>query len=138
MLAYLSAAEKKGEDWRGQTLHLAAALLTAFALAAFLAIAGFDLIRLVLAPEAFHVALIRTVALCSLAFGLAVAGARLERTAMVRAAYAAVAFVAAKLVFEDLRHGHLEFTAASIFLVALTLIAVPRLTRGRRDGLKEH
>ncbi|MGB8096214.1 MAG: hypothetical protein WCF17_03590, partial [Terracidiphilus sp.] len=138
VLAYLAAAETKSEDWRGQTLHLAAALLTAFSVAAFLAIAGFDLIGLVLAPQAFHVALIRTLALCSLAMGLAVAGARLGRAALVRAAYAAVAFVAAKLVFEDLRHGHLEFTAASIFAVALTLIAIPRLTRGRREGSTQH
>jgi hypothetical protein len=33
------------------------------------------------------------------------------------------------LVLEDLRHGHLEFIAASIFLFAVTLIAVPRLAR---------
>jgi hypothetical protein len=37
--------------------------------------------------------------------------------------------VAIKLVAEDLRHGHLAYIAASIFLVALTLIAAPRLAR---------
>jgi hypothetical protein len=32
-------------------------------------------------------------------------------------------------LLEDLRLGHLEFIAASIFLFAITLIAVPRLAR---------
>ena len=32
-------------------------------------------------------------------------------------------------VFEDLRHGHLAFIAASIFLFAVTLIVVPRVAR---------
>jgi predicted tellurium resistance membrane protein TerC len=44
-------------------------------------------------------------------------------------AYGALAFLAAKLLFEDLRHGHMEFIAASIFVFAITLIAVPRLVR---------
>ena len=136
VLAYSLADEKPGEEGRRQALHMVPALLAAFSLTAFLALALVHLTSLFLVPDVFHVALIRTIALCSLAIGLAVAGARLGRTAMVRAAYAAVAFVVAKLVFEDLRHGHLEFTAASIFLVALTLIAVPRLARGRKDGLK--
>ena len=37
--------------------------------------------------------------------------------------------VAVKLIFEDLRQGHLGFVAASIFLFAITLIAVPRIAR---------
>jgi hypothetical protein len=48
---------------------------------------------------------------------------------MTRIAYAALAFVAAKLLFEDLRHGRMEFIAASIFLFAVTLLGVPRLAR---------
>jgi hypothetical protein len=48
---------------------------------------------------------------------------------LTRIGYAALALVAAKLVFEDLRLGHLEFIAASIFLFAVTLIAVPRIAR---------
>jgi hypothetical protein len=50
---------------------------------------------------------------------------------MTRSPYAAIAFVAVKLLLEDLRHGHLEFFAASLGLVAVTLIAVPRLARRR-------
>jgi len=136
VLAYSAAHEKRGEEWRRQALHLVPALLAAFALTAFLVTALLDLTKLFLAPDVFHVALIRTLALCSLAMALAFAGARLGRAAMVRTAYTAVAFVVAKLLFEDLRHGHMEFTAGSIFVVAITLIAVPRLTR-RTSGSRE-
>ena len=67
--------------------------------------------------------------MCSLALGLAYAGARWHRVELTRIAYAALALLAAKLLFEDLRHGHLEFIAGSIFLFAVTLITVPRLAR---------
>jgi hypothetical protein len=40
--------------------------------------------------------------------------------------------IAVKLVFEDLRLGHMELIAASIFLFAITLIAVPRIARMRQ------
>jgi hypothetical protein len=133
VLACASAAERAGEEWRKQALHLVPALVAAFAGAALFAIALLDVFRGFATPEAFHVALIRTVALCSLALALAFAGGRLGRTALVRTAYAAVALVTAKLLFEDLRHGRLEYTAGSIVAVALTLIAVPRLTRTRRN-----
>jgi hypothetical protein len=43
--------------------------------------------------------------------------------------YAMLALVAVKMVFEDLRLGHLEFIAASIFLFAVTLIAVHPIAR---------
>src|ERR1039458_9792802 len=48
---------------------------------------------------------------------------------------AAMALVAIKLVAADLRHGHLAYSAASIFLVALTLIAAPRLARATQTTL---
>jgi predicted tellurium resistance membrane protein TerC len=58
---------------------------------------------------------------------------------MTRMAYVALAFVAAKLLFEDLRHGHMESIAASIFLFALTLIALPRLARmGAKSRAESH
>jgi predicted tellurium resistance membrane protein TerC len=80
-------------------------------------------------PDVYHVAFIRTLSICAVALALAFAGVRLRRPELTRIAYAAVAFVAAKLIFEDLRHGHLEFIAASLFLFAITLIVVPRLAR---------
>ena len=74
-------------------------------------------------------AFIRTLAVCSVALGLAFGGAWWRRPEMTRIAYAALAFEAAKLLFEDLRHGRMEFIAASFFLFAITLIGVPRLAR---------
>jgi hypothetical protein len=39
-------------------------------------------------------------------------------------------------VAEDLRHGHLAFIAASIFIFAITLLVVPRVARmGQRSLL---
>jgi predicted tellurium resistance membrane protein TerC len=58
---------------------------------------------------------------------MAFAGVRLRRPECKPIAYAALTFVAAKLIFEDLRHGHFEFIAASIFLFAISLMIVPRL-----------
>jgi hypothetical protein len=88
-----------------------------------------------LTPSAFQLALVRTIALCGLAVALTLAGSRLRRVALVRAAYTLTAFAAAKLFFEDLRHGRLEFAAASIFLVAIALIAIPRLAAAKKSAL---
>ena len=48
---------------------------------------------------------------------------------VTRIGYAVLALLAVKLLWEDLRHGHLAFIAASFFLFAMTLIAVPRASR---------
>jgi uncharacterized membrane protein YhaH (DUF805 family) len=82
-----------------------------------------------IAPDVFHIAFIRTLTICAVALALAFCGSRWQRMELSWLAYATLVFVAAKLLFEDLRHGRLEFIAASIFLFALTLIAVPRLAR---------
>lgn len=76
-----------------------------------------------------HVAFLRTLTICVVVLLLAFGGSRIERTELTHLAYTALAFVAAKLVFEDLRHGHMEFTAGSIALFAITLIAMPRVVR---------
>lgn len=64
---------------------------------------------------------------------MAFAGSRGSHALMKRLAYGAVAFLAAKLLFEDLHQGHMEFVAASIFIFAITLIAVPRLIRAGKE-----
>ena len=102
----------------------------AIAAAAALLVQGLmALIALGVNPGAHHLAFIRTLTICTAALGLAFAGAHWRRMELTRIGYATLALVAAKLVFEDLRHGHLEFIAASIFLFAITLIAVPRISR---------
>ena len=82
-----------------------------------------------LTGNAFHLAFFRTLTLSVLALALAFAGSRWQRIELNWLAYATLVFVAAKLLFEDLRHGNLGFIAAAIFVFAVTLIAVPRLAR---------
>jgi hypothetical protein len=87
------------------------------------------LTTIVTPPQTFHIAVIRTLAGCSIALVLAWAGSRWQRAELAWIAYAVLAFIASKLLFEDLRHHHLGFAAASIFLYAVTLLCVPRLVR---------
>jgi hypothetical protein len=131
---YALCGEQKSENAAHQAIHVVLALLAAFAACALLTHGLLAVTGLVLHPEPFHVALLRTVALCVLALALAVGGVRLQRINMSRVAYVLLAFVVLKLVFEDLRHGHLGFLAASIGIVAVTLIAVPRIANRWSSG----
>ncbi len=126
---YAVTREQVGETWQKQFLHFIPALLASCAVAALIAQGLLRLASFFITPDVFHVAFIRTLAICSVALALAFGGARWHRVQMTRIAYAALAFEAAKLLFEDLRHGRMEFIAASIFLFAITLIGVPRLAR---------
>jgi hypothetical protein len=89
------------------------------------------LTSLVVHPATHHLAFIRTLTLCAVALALAFSGARWRRLELTRLGFAVLVLLALKLVAEDLRHGHLGYTAASICLVAITLIAVPRVGRIR-------
>lgn len=131
MLACSMAGETSGEPVVKQVLRFIPALFASFGLAAISVRCLHGLLTLVLTPGAFHIALLRTLTLCVFSLALAWGGARLGRIQLSRVAYCVLAFATAKLLFEDLRHGHLEFMAASIFLVALTLIIVPRFARAR-------
>jgi hypothetical protein len=138
LVCYLAAREREGERWQLQVLHVAPALLAVCAVAALTAHGALRLIAIRVAPTAFHIAFIRTLILSLLALALAFAGARWRRLELKRIAWATLAFIGAKLVFEDLRHGHMGFIAASIFLFALTLIGVPRLARASHQGSSAH
>jgi hypothetical protein len=129
LLCYVAARESDGERWQLQLLHLAPALFAVCALAALTAQSVLWLLARGIPPAAFHVAFVRTLVLCVVALALAFTGSRWRRLELKRLAYAALALIATKLVFEDLRHGHMGFIAGSIFLFALTLIGVPRLSR---------
>jgi len=84
-------------------------------------------------PGVSQVAVIRTLITCVVALALAFSGSRWQRTELVWIAYGILGLVTAKLLFEDLQHGHPGSTAVSIFLYAVTLILVPRMTHiGRR------
>ncbi len=132
LFCYGAAREREGEAWQEQTLHLASALVAVCAVSGLAAQGTLRLLALRITPDAFHVALVRTLVLCAVASGLAFAGSWWHRPELRRIAYAALGLLAIKLLFEDLRHGRMEFIAASIFLFALALIAVPRLARVRR------
>ena len=135
LIAAALARSRPGETRGAQALHLLFALAGAGCAAALLAAGAVQALALGLTPGAQHVAFLRTLVLCGLALALAFAGSRLRRLELTRISYAALALVAVKLVMEDLRHGHLEYSAGSIFLFAVTLIAVPRLTRGGAEPL---
>lgn len=82
-------------------------------------------------PLPQNVAVIRTVVACLFALGLAWSGSTWQQKELAWLAWAALALTAFKLLAEDMRHGHLAFTAASIFLYAVTLLFVARLIRPR-------
>jgi len=51
-------------------------------------------------------AVIRTLITCVVALALAFSGSRWQRTELIWIAYGTLALVTAKLLFEDLQHGH--------------------------------
>ena len=115
-------------------------LVCACALIALMVHGGLSLAAEFLVPEAHHVAFLRTLIICVAALIMAFVGSRWTRVELTHTAYIALAFVAAKLLFEDLRHGHMEFIAGSIALFAIALIAAPRLVRlgaRLRAGVRE-
>jgi hypothetical protein len=133
-LCYAAGKHLPQESWQPQLLHLATAALAVFALAALLVEGLLWLSALRMTPSAPYVAFIRTLVLCAMAISLAFAGPRWRRLELTRIAYATLGLVAAKLLFEDLRLGYLEFIAAAIFLFAITLIAVPRLAHKKKKA----
>jgi hypothetical protein len=117
------------DTWVQHSLRIVPAALAVLVLAAFLVQGLLFLMTLRMNPDVYHVAFIRTLTCCAIALALAYAGSRWSRRELTHIAFATLTFVAAKLVFEDLRHGQFEFIAGSIFLFAVSLIAVPRLAR---------
>lgn len=108
------------------------AALSASTVAALLVHLSLFLAALHIVPEVHHVAFIRTFSVCAVALSMAYVAARWRWPECKFIAYAALAFVASKLIFEDLRHGHFEFIAASIFLFAISLMVIPRLVSTRQ------
>jgi hypothetical protein len=133
-LCFAAGKRLPPERWKAQLLHLATAALAVFALAALLVEGLLYLTARGIAPDVPYVAFSRTLILCALALALAFAGSRWRRVELTRIAYATLGLVAAKLLLEDLRLGHLEFIAAAIFLFAITLIVVPRLAHKKRKA----
>jgi len=134
VLCYAAANSREHEPRGLQTIHLLLAALAVVGVAALLVRGWFGFVASQVTTGPHHLALIRTLTLCAMALALVFSGARSHRVELTRLGYAALAFVAVKLVFEDLQHGHLAYIAASIFLVALTLIAAPRMARAKQKA----
>jgi hypothetical protein len=129
LLCYAAGGQFEGPSWNQRLIRVLSATIAVGAVATILVSALVWLTATVITPGAPHVAVIRTLTTCMLALGLAFAGPRWQRIELVWIAYAMLVLIAAKLLLEDLRQGHPEFIAASIFLYAVTLILVPRLSR---------
>jgi hypothetical protein len=119
--------------WNERLLRLLSAILAVAAVITFLVSVLVWMAGVGMTPGASQVSVIRTLITCVVALALAFGGSRWQRTELVWVAYGTLALVTAKLLFEDLQHGHPGSTAVSIFLYAAALILVPRMTRvGRR------
>jgi hypothetical protein len=129
VVSYALERRFQADQWQHYFLDVLSAILAVGATTAFLVYGLVRLTQVAITPGASHVAVIRTLTTCVLALFLAYSGSRWQRKELGWLAYGALAFVASKLVFEDMRHGHLGFTAVSIFLYAITLLSVPRLVR---------
>lgn len=138
-LAFLAEKGTANESSLRKVLRFVPVLVAACALIALLVHGVLTTAALAFALDAHHVAFLRTLTICFAASCMAFGGSRRGRAELTSLAYVALVFVAAKLLFEDLRHGHMEFIAGSISLFAMALIAVPRLVRiGARSRATVH
>lgn len=126
-LAFIEDRESRESSTIRKTLQFVPALVAACGVSALFAHGVLALFSLASMTEAHHIAFLRTLTVSFISLCFAFVGSRWGLAAMTKLAYVALAFVAAKLFFEDLRHGNMAFIAASIFLFAISLIAVPRL-----------
>ena len=132
LLCYAAGGRFPADQWNQRLLRLLSAVLAVCAVATFLVSGLVWLVAIGMTLGASHVAVIRTLITCALALALAFSGSRWHRLELVWTAYGTLAFVTAKLLFEDLPHSHSGAIAVSIFLYAIALIAVPRLARTAR------
>jgi hypothetical protein len=132
---YGGVARNRDDEWQRQALAIAFAVVAAGTATALLVQALTGVVALKLVPGAHHLALIRTLTVCTSAIWLVFSGARWGRAELTRIGYATLALLVVKLAVEDLRHGQLAYIAASIAFFAITLIVVPRVTR---MGLRLH
>jgi len=130
---YLIGGRYRAEQWNLHVLQLISGILAASAVITFMLSALVWLAAIGMTPGASQVAVIRTLITCAVALALAFSGSRSGRAELTWIAYGVLAMVTAKLLFEDLQHGHPASTAVSLLFYAVALILVPRMARiGRR------
>jgi hypothetical protein len=131
VVCYAAVARPGEEPWPTRALRLLFAALAVSAAAAFLVWTSVRLTASGAAPAVEYLAVLRTLVSCAAVLALAWCGSSWQRGELVWLAWTGLALIGFKLLFEDLRHGHLGFTAASIFLYAVTIPLVPRLLHSR-------
>jgi hypothetical protein len=131
IVCYAFVARSREIDWKCEAIRLAFAVLVSGGVVALTVQELTGLVAIRLIPEAHHLAFIRTLSVCVVAVLLGFSGARWVRSELTKISYSALALLVLKLALEDLRHGRMAFIAASIFLFAITLIAVPRVAKAR-------
>jgi len=130
---YAVGGRFRTERWNQRLLQLLSAILAVAAVITFMVSLLVWLAAIGMTTGASQVAVIRTLITCGVGLALGFGGSRWQRSELVWIAYGTLALVTAKLLFEDLQHGHPGSTAVSIFLYAVALILVPRMARvGRR------
>ena len=127
-LSFVVARREAAGTWQ-KVLQFVPTLIAVCALIALLVHGGLVGAAVSISVGVHHVAFLRTLTMSLAALAMAFSGSRWNRAELTHMAYVVLAFVAAKLLFEDLRHGHMEFIAGSIALFAMSLIAAPRLVR---------
>lgn len=129
-VCYALGGRLRRPGWSAWTPNLLSAAIAvgtgaAFAMILLARISGHALSG---SPSVGLLEFLQTLILCAVALGLALGGSRARRQELVWLAYAALVVTAAKILVEDVRHGHLIAIAASFVLYAATLIVLPRLT----------
>jgi hypothetical protein len=129
VICYAIGGSYRGESWPYRLLELLSAILAVSAALTFFVslLVWVAALGMVLSPA--HVAVIRTLITCAVALALSFSGSRWQRIELMWLAYAMLALVTAKLLFEDMRHGQPALIAISIFLYAIALIMIPRAAR---------
>ena len=134
LVCYAIGGRFRGDLWNHKLMRVLSAALAVSAVATFLVSSLVWLAASGMTLGASHVAVIRTLITCALALALAFGGSRWGRSELVWTAYGTLAFVTAKLIFEDLPHSHSGPIAISIFLYAVSLILIPRLARTKTQS----
>lgn len=129
LACYGALASRREEAKWPQALRFVEGALATGIIAALGVLALARMTAIVASPRPQHLAALRTLIGCGLAVSLAWCGSHWRLLELAWLAWIAMLLLAVKLLFEDLRHGHLGYTAASIFVYAVTLMLVPRLLR---------
>jgi hypothetical protein len=139
LVCYALAGRLRGAGWEAWIPNLLSAAIAAGTAAAFgsLLLARISGHTLGGSPSVGLLEFLQTFTLCAVALALAFGGSRARRQELVWLAYAVLVVTAAKILLEDVRHGHLIVIAASFFLYAATLIVLPRLAgHGHREPVR--